>query len=287
MTPTTERREIVVGVDPDQDGHPALDWAADEALRRRLALRLVVAVPPAHDTQHVDDSPRHTARIAAARDALRTAEDGVRARAPEAEVSAAVVDGVPARVLAALSAEAALVVLGSRRLSRVEEFLSLGSLVVPVTAQARCPVVVVGDDAERTVEDPPYLVVGVDGSPSSRAAVALAFEEADVRGCALRAVAVREPSLFARHPGDAALDAERGLLAESTAGGVREHPDVPVTHEVLTGSPVERLADAAQHALAVIVGRRGQGGYSGMHVGSVVHGLLHRAPCPVITVPAR
>ncbi|CAM5655065.1 universal stress protein [Streptomyces narbonensis] len=56
---------------------------------------------------------------------------------------------------------------------------------------------------------------------------------------------------------------------------------------MLIGSPVENLADAAEHALAVVVGRRGRGGYSGMRVGSVVHGLLHRAHCPVITVPVR
>ncbi|WP_342669639.1 universal stress protein [Streptomyces vietnamensis] len=65
-----------------------------------------------------------------------------------------------------------------------------------------------------------------------------------------------------------------------------EVPDVRLTHEVLIGSPVETLADAAEHALAVVVGRRGRGGYSGMRLGSVVHGLLHRAHCPVITVPA-
>ncbi|MGW4229466.1 universal stress protein [Streptomyces sp. NPDC004980] len=38
-------------------------------------------------------------------------------------------------------------------------------------------------------------------------------------------------------------------------------------------------------ALAVVVGRRGHGGYTGMRLGSVAHGLLHRAECPVITVP--
>lgn len=58
-----------------------------------------------------------------------------------------------------------------------------------------------------------------------------------------------------------------------------------MTHEVPTGHPVEELAGAAEHALAVVVGRRGRGGYEGMRLGSVVHGLLHRAHCPVITVP--
>ncbi|MFE5709278.1 universal stress protein [Streptomyces sp. NPDC056501] len=70
-----------------------------------------------------------------------------------------------------------------------------------------------------------------------------------------------------------------------TAGWAEKYPDVRLTHEVSIGSPVETLANAADHALALVVGRRGRGGYTGMRVGSVVHGLLHRAHCPVVTVP--
>ncbi|MFJ3099724.1 universal stress protein [Streptomyces hydrogenans] len=284
MTTIPEHREIVVGVDPVREGHLALAWAADEALRRRLALRLVVAVPPPHDTQHVDDTPRHQARTRRGKDALRAAADWVGARQPDVHVGSALVDGFPASVMAGMAKQASMAVLGSRHLSRTEEFLSAGSLVVPVTAQARCPVVVIGD-AEHITQDPPYLVVGVDGSESSRAALAFAFEEADLRRCAVRAVAVWQPPVFTLHTGDTLFHAERRLLSETTAGWTEKYPDVRLTHEVLIGSPVELLADAAEHALAVVVGRRGRGGYTGMRVGSVVHGLLHRAHCPVITVP--
>ncbi|MFE6001326.1 hypothetical protein ACFQ6C_31410 [Streptomyces sp. NPDC056454] len=60
-----------------------------------------------------------------------------------------------------------MVVLGSRHLGRLEEFLSAGSLVVPVTAQAHCPVTVVGR-AGGSAARPPYLVVGVDGGEPPR-----------------------------------------------------------------------------------------------------------------------
>lgn len=40
------------------------------------------------------------------------------------------------------------------------------------------------------------------------------------------------------------------------------------------------------HAIAVVVGRRGREGFTGMRLGSVPHGLLHRAVCPVVTVPS-
>ncbi|MFI2738398.1 universal stress protein [Streptomyces sp. NPDC018711] len=58
-----------------------------------------------------------------------------------------------------------------------------------------------------------------------------------------------------------------------------------MSQEVVRGHPVEQLALVPQQSLALVVGRRGRGGYSGMRLGSTVHGLLHRALCPVITVP--
>ncbi|MFD8008780.1 universal stress protein [Streptomyces sp. NPDC058955] len=281
----TGHHEIVVGIDPAREGRLALAWAADEAHRRRLALRVAAAVPPPHDHRRAGDTPGHQARTRRAADALRAAADRVAARQPDVSVGTTLLEGAPATVMAGLAQRAAMVVLGSRHLSRAEEFLSAGSLVVPVTARARCPVVVVGD-AEHITQDPRYLVAGVDGSESSRAALALAFEEADLRRCALRAIAVWQPPVFTLRTGDTLFHAERRLLSEATAGWAQKYPDVRLTHEVLVGSPVELLADAAEHALAVVVGRRGRGGYSGMRVGSVVHGLLHRAHCPVITVPA-
>ncbi|MCX4768698.1 Universal stress protein [Streptomyces sp. ADI92-24] len=281
----TDRREIVIGIDPVKDWHMVLAWAVDEAHRRRLALRLVVVVPPQHDTQHVDDIPHQMELERAGADALAEAASWSHARWPDVGTTVSVLGGRPGPTLAHLSGKACMVVLGSRHLNRAEEFLSAGSLVVPVAAQAHCPVVVVGD-AEHITQEPQYLVVGVDGSESSKAALALAFEEADLRGCTLRAIAVWQPPVFSLRGSDATLRAERRLLSETAAGWAEEYPDVRLHHEVLTGSPVEALAEAAEHALAVVVGRRGQGGYSGMRVGSVVHGLLHRAHCPVITVPA-
>ncbi|MEU8524060.1 MULTISPECIES: universal stress protein [Streptomyces] len=285
MTPTTTRRDIAVGIDPVRNWHLALAWAVDEAHLRGVELRLVVAVPPQNDPQHIDAAPRHLAQRQAGTDALRTALAWAHARQPAMEATSSLLDGAPAGVLGGLSHEAGMIVLGSRHLSRTEEFLSAGSLVVPVTAQAHCPVVVVGD-AEHVTQVTPYLVVGVDGSESSRAALAWAFEEADLRRCALRAIAVWQPPVFSLQSGDTLFQAERRLLSETTAGRAETYPDVRLTHEVLIGSPVETLANAAEHALAVVVGRRGRGGYTGMRVGSVVHGLLHRAHCPVITVPA-
>ncbi|WP_443071873.1 universal stress protein [Streptomyces sp. WMMC940] len=61
--------------------------------------------------------------------------------------------------------------------------------------------------------------------------------------------------------------------------------DVTLSREVRPGHPVDVLAGAAEHA-PLVVGRRGHEGFAGMRLGSVPHGLLHRASCPVVTVPA-
>ncbi|MYX12022.1 universal stress protein [Streptomyces sp. SID8374] len=285
MSGTASGQDIVVGVDPRADWHPAVGWAADEARLHGLGLRLVVAVPPLHEPRRPGDAPRHREAEDAAVQALAAATAWARERQPGLRTTASRLEGLPAPVLAGLTREARMVVLGSRHLGRLEEFLSAGSLVVPVTAQAHCPVAVVGGTGG-SAEQPPYLVVGVDGSEPSKAALALAFEEAGVRGCALRAVAVWQPPVFSLRRGDTPLEDERRLLAETVAGWAEKYSDVRLDHEVVTGSPVEALAEAAEHAVALVVGRRGRGGYTGMRLGSVVHGLLHRAPCPVITVPA-
>lgn len=276
--------DIVVGIDPDRNWHLALSWAADEAQRRRLPLRLVLAVPPQHDTHHVDGTPGRTALSQAGSERLGQACGWVRDRHPEVAVTGDLLGGFPAGVLGGVAREARMIVLGSRHLSRTAEVFSGGSLVVPVTAQARCPVVVVGD-VEHISRQPPYVVAGVDGGASAAAALAFAFDEADLRGAGLRVVCVWQRPLIMLDDERTALREQRTTLSEATAGLSEKYPDVHVTHEVLTGRPVEELARAAEHALSVVVGRHGRGGHTGMRIGSVVHGLLHRAHCPVITVP--
>ncbi|MGW6484024.1 universal stress protein [Streptomyces sp. NPDC055059] len=284
MKGSDEGRELVVGLDPVRDWHLPLAWAADEAHRRRLGLHLVVAVPSQRDSHHAGGTLRQIALRQAGERVLEEGLNWARDRHPELGVTSDLLEGSPASVLGDLSHGVRMLVLGSRHLSRTEEFFSAGALVIPVAAQASCPVVVVGD-AEHVTQQPPYVVVGIDGSESSKAALAFAYAEADLRGAELRAISVGQTPVFRLHDEEAALQSQRRMLHETTAGWPEKYPDVVLKHEVPVGHPVEELATAAEHALAVVVGRRGRGGYSGMHLGSVVHGLLHRAHCPVVTVP--
>ncbi|MET3982801.1 universal stress protein [Streptomyces sp. PvR034] len=256
-----------------------------EAHRRQVRLRLVLAVPSPHDTERVvDDTALHNAVRRASSEALDEAAVWARERHPGTELATVLRDGYPAPVLCATSRHTRMVVLGSRHLTRPGEIFSGCSVVLPVAAQAHCPVVVVAG-SEGTAKGPAHLVVGVDGSEASKTAMGLAFQEAALRGCELHAISVWQPPVFSFRNETAVVGAQRRMLAETAAGWAHEYSDVKFTHEVLTGHPVERLAEAAEHALALVVGRRGRGGYTGIRIGSVAHGLLHRAHRPVITVP--
>ncbi|MFE0918508.1 MULTISPECIES: universal stress protein [Streptomyces] len=284
MTDTAVRNEVVVGIDPREQSVPALAWAVDEAVRRGLSLRLVMGVPPMPGGQHVDAPYRRTMFRARGESALDEAVAAVRALRADVRVATELLDGVPSAVLCGQAARARMVVLGSRRLSRAEEVFRAGSVSVPVSARADCPVVVVREP-EATDVRPPRLVVGVDGSESSRAAVAYAMEEAALRGAILRVLWVWRRPVVSFTDEEAGLQERRRLLSETVVGLAERQPDVQVSMDVVRGHPVEVLALASVDAVAVVVGRHGRGGYAGIRLGSVPHGLLHRAECPVITVP--
>ncbi|GAA3504282.1 MULTISPECIES: universal stress protein [Streptomyces] len=283
------RRPIVVGVDPDPSKRLALAWAADEADRRRLPLRLVHAQGvPTGGYRSGETRPSweewNQALHELGDQVLEEAVAFVRSRHPEVEVSTLLAEGEPAWVLRQEARGAALVVVGSWHLSRRRE-MSSSSVILPLTAHAPCPVAVV-PEPEHVTQQPAYFVVGVDGSPHAAAAVDVAFEEAALRGAHLRALYVWHPPLLGVLDEDAAVRECRRVLSETVAGRTATYPDVELHHEVVRGHPVQVLAEASEHALGLVVGTRGRGGFTGMLLGSVSQGVLHHAGCPVITVPA-
>ncbi|MEU8712470.1 universal stress protein [Streptomyces sp. NPDC048663] len=290
MTLPADPRPIVVGVDPDPAHRTALAWAADEADRRRLPLRPVLAegvpirgygrgrTPPSWEEWN-------EALHKAGRRTLEEATEFVTERHPGLPVDPLLAEGDPAWVLREQSRDATAVVVGSRHLSRTQELFGSASVAVPLMAHARCPVVVV-PEPEHVTEDPAYYVVGVDGSPHSVAAVDLAFEEAALRGARVRALLVRQPGPLRIFDEYEPQQEARRLLSEIVAGRGARYPEVDLRHELVTGHPVQVLSDASAHALGLVVGTRGHGGFTGMLLGSVSQGVLHHARCPVIAVPS-
>jgi nucleotide-binding universal stress UspA family protein len=201
-------------------------------------------------------------------------------------VDAVLAEGDPVWVLREQSRDATAVVLGSRHLSRTQEVFGSASVALPVVAHAHCPVVVV-PEPEHVTQEPAYYVVGVDGSEHSAAAVDVAFEEASLRGAEVRALYVWGPGPLRIFDEYAPQQEARRLLSETVAGRQARYPEVDLRHELLVGHPVQVLTDASAHALGLVVGTRGHGGFTGMLLGSVSQGVLHHARCPVIVVPSR
>ncbi|MET8247656.1 universal stress protein [Streptomyces sp. NPDC005202] len=287
MTHTDGRKPIVVGVDPDPDRRLAIAWAADEAERRRLPLLLAQGAPtPGYrpDDGRPSWEQWNEALHTAGDRVLKGAVSFVESRHPQVEAAGLLAEGHPAWVLREQSRQATEVVVGSWHLSAAREMFGSTAVALPLIAHASCPVVVL-TNPEHVTQQPPCFVAGVDGSPHSAAAVDFAFEGAALRGAVLRALYVWHPPLLGVLNEHAAIQECQRLLSETVAGRTAAHPEVEVHQEVVRGHPVQVLTEASEHALGLVVGTRGHGGFGGMLLGSVSQGVLHHARCPVITVP--
>ncbi|MER7014461.1 universal stress protein [Saccharopolyspora sp. NPDC000359] len=264
------RARVVVGVDGSAASLAAAEWAADEAELRHAEQLEFVAVT--RDPSG-DDAAWATVRPLADRFA-----------AHRSEVAAEVVHGNPADVLVQRSDGAELVAVGTRGRGALAATL-LGSVSAKLAAHARCPVVVA---REHRRSGP--VVVGVDNSPRSLAALRYAFDAAARYGCELVAVQAWQDLELApivpplEHELAAMRDEALRGLAEQLAGCAESYPDVPVHRVAQRGHPVSGLAAAAEGARLLVVGHRGRGGFTGLLLGSVAVGVLHHAQCPVAVV---
>ncbi|NGO70022.1 universal stress protein [Streptomyces boncukensis] len=286
MTDSSEHPPIVVGITPDTGQREALLWAAAEAQHSGAPLLLVHAwgMPSMSYGAAVLASDVAANLRAQGEQALTESEQFVTDRYPQVEVTGVAADEQPAEALRARAAGAAMVVLGARPPSKRGPF-PVSAVALPVMAHVHCPVAVVPEEARKPATGEPFLVVGVDGSPSAAAAARLAFGEAAARGAALRAVcAWHSPWLGSLDVQAVAGEAER-TLEEVVSPLSARHPGVRVEQEAVAGHPVQVLTDAAEGATGLVVGSRGHGGFVGMLLGSVSQGVLRHARCPVVVVP--
>ncbi|MGQ4406354.1 universal stress protein [Streptomyces hayashii] len=284
---------ITAGVDGTDESLAALAWAAREAVRRDVALRVVHAwrfqPNAAADVADRDAQERWV------RDAVGRAVATVAERHPALRVTADVEEGGPVELLVAAAAAAELLVLGSRGHGPVVGFL-LGSVGRQVIADAACPIVLVRAGDRPSMEAAGReIVVGQQGEPEDSApALRFAFETAAARGAAVRAVrAWTLPPVFAYSPGSLKLLDEAGglepyekkALAEALQPWRERFPDVPVVEHVEMGSAGQVLLSVAGRAQLTVVGRRAHRTAVGARIGSVAYGVLHHADCPVAVVP--
>jgi nucleotide-binding universal stress UspA family protein len=295
----TENPAIVVGVDASEGSRAAVRWAAQDAHRRQLPLRIVAAAGLDALVPVVTSESfwRHVAAYQEswANDVVNEAADLARQITAPVEPQTALYLREPAVIALKQEAESAhLLVVGSRgRGGAIES--RLGSTAIALTQEASCPVVVVptpvGGPFDAVTGD---VVVGVDGSQTAQRAVEFAFTEAALRKTGLTAVHAwtmpwlrstlshRYQQATVTRP---ALQQEAAaVLSESLAEIRQKYPVVPVVEQAVEERPAVALVEASHDAPLLVVGSRGRGGVTGLLLGSVSHAVLHRAHCPVAVI---
>ena len=282
-----------MGDSPDTHHPPAaLAWAATEASFRRCPLRIVhtFTSPVIADPFGLNlTEPMNDGLRAAAGWILADAENQVRQAAPDIRVTAELFAAAAAPTLLSQARHAQLIVVGSRGLGGFRGLL-VGSVSSTVAAHAPCPVIVVHPHRDGTafpVSPAGRVVVGVDGSEVSAAAIRFAFQEAARRRVAITVVHAamptrQHPSL--RVPADIVEQVDRQLFAEAMDSRRILVPGIDVETKLVHSHPVQALLDEADGAELIVVGSRGRGGFTGMLLGSVSQAVLHHATCPVAVV---
>jgi nucleotide-binding universal stress UspA family protein len=142
------------------------------------------------------------------------------------------------------------------------------------------------------------VVVGVDGSAESLAALSHAMEQADRRGTGVRVVSAFLPPQYwpnayglSAPPTIEKVKADLRMIAIRMVEQVVVAQDalasVPVELHEVSGSPAKVLIEQARGADLLVVGHRGRGGFASALLGSVgLHCVLH-AQCPVTVVRER
>jgi len=281
---------VVVGIDGSGSAERSARWAAAEAARRGVPLRLVHAYDvPLVYTQGVV-APRQVLDVLREEGEswLRVAGEAASAAAPGVGIELVAVQGDAVPTLIEQSRDATLVALGSRGLGGFGALL-VGSTAVGVTGRAHCPVVVVREDS---VADGP-VVVGVSGTPEGEGAIGFAFQQASVSGRELVAVHAWADSVIdiLRDEGSTVWDfapAElhaKEILAERLAGWPEKYPDVALNRVVVHEHPARALLQHAETASLLVVGTHGRGALAGTVLGSVSQQLLHHATGAVAVIP--
>jgi nucleotide-binding universal stress UspA family protein len=278
---------IVVGVDGSPRSELALRWAARRSARDGALVRAVMTwdypvlltlpspigqpVPPPERMQEATEQ------------ALQSVLGPVRSDSG-VEIDGLVRQGRASTVLLEEATSASLLVVGTRGLGRARAAL-LGSVSRKLAAASPCPIAVVPEETDLDATGP--VVVGVDGSAGSLAALRWAGAETDGP---IHAVHVFEYPFGPEYaigefdfedPDDLGVK----VLEYSVAETLGDRDDVETS--TARGDARDVLAEASEGASMIVVGTRGHTGIEGVFLGSVATDLAGRAQVPVVMIPPR
>jgi nucleotide-binding universal stress UspA family protein len=133
------------------------------------------------------------------------------------------------------------------------------------------------------------IVVGIDGSASSRKALDWALGQAEATGATVTAVQawqvpVNYGTVTMVMPGSVFEKDAEAALAATVDAATAAHPGVQVRRFAAEGHPAKTLINWAKRADLLVVGSRGHGGFVGSLIGSVSQYCVQHATCPVVVV---
>ena len=282
----TTTLSILVAYDGSADAQRALQWAAHESLRTGAPVH-VIAVNEILPRTWGGVGGTYVVTEGYVLDSSALLEDAAKILADEGVTTATTGQrtGPVVDELLKAAESASVLVIGSRGHGAAAEAL-IGSVSQHVARHATCPVVVVREPSDSHAR---RIVVGIDGSRTSAAALEYACQRAETTGESVVAIHgwhVRASStdVWSSDARNVDVSERERLLAESVAGVIEDHPDVRLEQEVVLVAPERCLVDASGSASLVVVGSRGLGYFSGLLLGSVSQTVLHRATCPVAVV---
>lgn len=274
---------IVVGIDGSEQSRQAMAWAFDQAVRMQSRVHLLHVASDYAYKDHIDALMRDEFEATAVA-IVKQARSEIPADLT-VPVTVSWMWGMPAHVLATASADARMVVVGSRGR---DGFVpgQLGSVSQHVMRHASCPVTV----ARPAEAGGTRVIVGLDPATPDPA-LRVAFEGAIGRGLPLTVVRVWHVPLFAGPTlgvpasGYGADDVERAT-DESSRALVQEwsgrFTGVTVDIELIRGNPASALVEASRNAELLVVGSHGRGWFTGLLLGSTSAAVAAHAHCPVL-----
>ena len=283
---------IVVGVDESAGAASALRWAVRESETRGWPLTAVLAWDFVNQ-HHAIGETRFDPEYGEA-DALN-ALNAIVARAIGADrtdaVETKVVCDHAVSALLDASEGADLLVVGARGLGGFRSLL-LGSVSQQCLHHSACPVAIVREAVPEVEDLSRRIVVGVDGSDTSRRAFQWAVDSGRLQHKEVEAVlawgyfhSVGDPFVSIAFASDPLPVAARRLIDSIVEDTDTSGLPAPVIRTMASGGAAAAILDAAENADLVVVGSRGLGGFARLALGSVSYQIVHHAKCPVIVVP--
>ena len=290
MSSSDAQSGIVVGVDDSPTAAAAVEWAAQDAELRRIPLTLVHAISPNLTSWRDTPLPpglaqwqkEHGRRLL--EDAAKIVEKACQHGGPT-KIHSRILSSAAVATMIDMSRDAEMVVTGcygdGRSSSR-----RLGSVSSGLLRHASCPVAIIhsGKTAVPNEERMPVLV-GVDCSPASESAAAVAFDEASRRGVGLVVLHAWSDVDVLEWPDldwPAAQSVSERMLADRLVRWQEQYPDVNVRRIVTRDQPTRQLIAHSEEAQLLVVGSRGRGGFDDMLVGSVSESVALLVKTPVI-----